>query len=139
MKLALAGLPFIEQQTEAPQDLVYFAKVMVMCQLARSGQLDQTLELGELINSIEAVDPYIATSGSLAVARAYALCFEQLHAQQSQDSAAQQVLGLDRSLQGCLTIVGRLLKQNPGMRSFVWNDLDFRAIRQSSEFKALFP
>ncbi len=139
LKLAMAGLPFIEQQTEAPQDLIYFAKIMVMCQLARSGQLDQALEIGELIDRYEAVDPYIATSGSLAVARAYAICFEQSNAHDSPDSAAQQVPGLDRSLQGCLAIVGRLLKQNPGMRSFVWNDLDFRAIRQSSEFKALFP
>jgi hypothetical protein len=129
------------ENSNADPDVVYFGRLFAMYEAARTGKLETTIELGELLARSVSVSPFVQSSGYLTMARAYSLCFGQLSKSSSSNATdvdTKKAMVLDKAIISIKSFfAGQEFGSNPSARSFVMKDLDFGSIQFESSFQSL--
>ena len=136
-ELALCGVDATNEHLLQP-DLVHMARALIMYECARSGNIDKALELGERISSYSTTNPDADLKTQLGVCRAYAVCFRKITAE-NDSTDAQDDPRIVRVVDGCKKAARQLIKLNPALRDFLWNDRDFRPLREQVDVRILLP
>jgi len=136
LRLAIGGLDSINQQDGVSEDVIYLAKTYVMYNFARSGDIENAVKIGVLIKDYRANVSSIATSGGLAMARAYAICLSKLEPHLVDKTNNEMFQTREDILKNCLAITRSLVEGDPMLLEFLRTDFDFKTIRQHSDFTA---
>ena len=141
VRLVIDGSDMNNENSNADPDVVYFGRLFAMYEAARTGKLETTIELGQLLARSVSVSPFVQSAGYMTMARAYSLCFGQLSKSSSSNATDvddKKAMVLEKAII-CMTscFAGQDMGSNPSARSFVLKDPDFGSIQSESSFQSL--
>ena len=136
-EIALSGVDATNEHLFQP-DLVIIARTLIMYECARIGNIDRALELGEQISSYTTTNPDAAVKAHIGLCRAYAVCYRKITAENN-NADAQHDPRVARVVAGCTKAARQLINLNPDGRDFLWQDGQFRPIREQVDVRTLAP